>query len=149
MVEPAGHDARLISLPEGVQVMRDNKIRYHWYNRITGTSRRRLWGLMDNCLRLASNPDIHIWKDQRRTNTTTESITNQPPQQRWRVETLQFGYYDIKYAPTRREAREIRRAALLRPQTEKSHVVDTQKPQGRRGTDEYPFYGREIMKARR
>ncbi len=60
------HDARLISLPEGVQIMRDNNIRYHWYNQITDTSRRRLWRLMDQCLQLVSNPNIHIWHSQRR-----------------------------------------------------------------------------------
>ncbi len=59
------HDARLISLPEGVQVMRDNTIHYHWYNQITDTSRQRLWRVMDNCLQLASNPNIHIWRGHR------------------------------------------------------------------------------------
>ena len=58
--------ARLISLPEGVQVMSDGKIRYYWYNQITDTSRRRLWRLMDQCPQLASNTAIHIWRrDQR------------------------------------------------------------------------------------
>jgi hypothetical protein len=61
-MRPKGHDARLLSLPEGVQVMRDNKIRYYWYNQITDTSRRRLWRLMDSCSQLASNPDMHIWQ---------------------------------------------------------------------------------------
>lgn len=183
---PKDHDARLISLPEGVQVMRDGQIRYHWYNQITDSSRHRLWGLMDRSHQLASNPDIHIWKDRRRTTTTetqpnrqeysfyqqgthrVETVTGEnveearcaaafllntsieqtlhlpalPPlgqeqigqstQQRWRVETLQFGYTDIKYAATRREAREIRQAMLLWPQTEQSHVVDTRKPPGSR-----------------
>ena len=63
-------DARLISLPEGVQVYRDGKIRYYWYDQITDTSRRRLWGVMDQCLQLASDPNIHIWQGRR---------LNQPP----------------------------------------------------------------------
>jgi hypothetical protein len=58
-------DARLLSLPEGVQVLRDEKIRYYWYNQITDTSRRRLWNLMDRCLQLVSNPDFHIWQGRR------------------------------------------------------------------------------------
>jgi len=54
-------DARLISLPEGVQVYRDGKIRYYWYNQINDSSRRRLWSVMDQCLQLVSNPNIHIY----------------------------------------------------------------------------------------
>jgi len=64
--QPARYDARLLSLPEGVQVMREGKIRYHWYNHITDTSRHRLWRLMDRCLQQASNTDMHIWIDRRR-----------------------------------------------------------------------------------
>ena len=60
------HDAQRISLPEGVQVMRDNTIRYHWYNQITDTSRQRLWRVMDQCPQLASDPAIHLWRGQRR-----------------------------------------------------------------------------------
>lgn len=124
---PKGHDARLLSLPEGVQVMRDSKIRYYWYNQITDTSRRRLWRLMDRCSQLASNPDVHIWQHK----SQAGPAKSQPSQQRWRVETLQFGYNDIQYSATRREAREIRNAARERPQTDKVRIVDTRKPEGK------------------
>lgn len=56
---PIRRDAGLISLPEGIQVYRDGRIRYYWYNQITDQSRHRLWRLMDQCLQLASNPNIH------------------------------------------------------------------------------------------
>jgi|SRR5947209_3267973 len=58
-------DARLISLPEGVQVYRDGKLKYYWYDQITDTSRRRLWRVMDRCLQLFNNPNIHIWQGRR------------------------------------------------------------------------------------
>lgn len=129
---PKDHDARLLSLPEGVQVMRDGRIRYHWYNQMSLASIDRLWGLMDRSLQLASEPNTYIWKGQRGTNTATESAVNLSQQLRWRVETHQFGYIDIQYANTRREARTIRAAMVQRPQTEQSHVVDTQPPRSRR-----------------
>ncbi len=53
---------QLVSLPEGVQVTRNGKVKYYWYDQITDVSRLRLWNVLDQCKQLVSNPDIHIWR---------------------------------------------------------------------------------------
>jgi hypothetical protein len=65
-MHPQKNDARLVLLPVGVQILRDNDIRYHFYSRITDSSRKRLWQIMQTeCLQLATNKHTYMWKSRR------------------------------------------------------------------------------------
>jgi hypothetical protein len=61
-MQPSGHDARLIGLPDGVQVMRNGRIRYWYYNRISRESQIRLWMLMNRGSQLAGYSTVYIWQ---------------------------------------------------------------------------------------